>query len=62
MKVPAEQLHTMLGLTGVQYIEHAHSLAIVDTPLAGMRKEKRSGTISSREKANNQIKHPDSGK
>ncbi|MDB5117504.1 MAG: metallophosphoesterase [Mucilaginibacter sp.] len=33
MKVPAEKLRGMLGLTSVNYIEHDHSLAITDTPL-----------------------------
>ncbi|HEY6901323.1 MAG TPA: metallophosphoesterase [Puia sp.] len=33
MKVPAEKLRSLLGLTSVLYQEHAHSLAITDTPL-----------------------------
>jgi len=33
MKVPAEKLRTMLGLTSVLYQEHDHTLAITDTPL-----------------------------
>jgi len=33
MKVPAEKLRSMLGLTSVNYQEHDHSLAITDTPL-----------------------------
>ena len=33
MKVPAEKLRTMLGLTRVDYKEHDHTLAITDTPL-----------------------------
>jgi 3',5'-cyclic AMP phosphodiesterase CpdA len=33
MKVPAEKLRTMLGLTAVNYVEHNHSLAVTDTPL-----------------------------
>jgi Icc protein len=33
LKVPAEKLKTVLGLTSVNYIEHNHSLAITDTPL-----------------------------
>ncbi len=33
MKVPAEKLRGLLGLTDVHYIEHNHSLAITDTPL-----------------------------
>jgi 3',5'-cyclic AMP phosphodiesterase CpdA len=34
MKVPAEKLRTVLGLTDVHYMERGHSLAIVDSPLA----------------------------
>jgi Icc protein len=34
MKVPAEKLRSVLGLTSVQYIEHNHSLAITDMPLS----------------------------
>jgi Icc protein len=34
MKVPAEKLRSVLGLTSVQYIEHDHSLAITDMPLS----------------------------
>ncbi|MBS1598840.1 MAG: metallophosphoesterase [Bacteroidetes bacterium] len=34
MKVPAEKLQSLLGLTSVHYQEHDHSLAITDTPLA----------------------------
>jgi hypothetical protein len=33
MKVPAEKLRTMLGLTSVSYVEHNHTLAITDIPL-----------------------------
>lgn len=33
MKVSAEKLRSLLGLTSVQYVEHNHSLAITDTPL-----------------------------
>lgn len=33
MKVPAEKLRGMLGLTSVKYVEHDHTLAITDTPL-----------------------------
>ena len=33
MKVPAEKLRSLLGLTSVQYYEHKHSLAITDIPL-----------------------------
>jgi 3',5'-cyclic-AMP phosphodiesterase len=34
MKVPADQLRSLLGLTSVEYIEGKHSLAIVDSSLA----------------------------
>lgn len=34
MKVPAEQLRSLLGLTSVQYVQGRHSLAIVDASLA----------------------------
>jgi 3',5'-cyclic-AMP phosphodiesterase len=33
MKVPAEKLRSLLGLTSVQYIEHDHTLAVTDIPL-----------------------------
>ncbi|MCC8425061.1 metallophosphoesterase [Mucilaginibacter sp. UR6-11] len=33
MKVPADKLRSMLGLTSVNYVEHNHTLAITDTPL-----------------------------
>ncbi|MEP6749599.1 MAG: metallophosphoesterase [Bacteroidota bacterium] len=33
MKVPAEKLKSVLGLTSVHYVEHNHSLAITDMPL-----------------------------
>jgi 3',5'-cyclic AMP phosphodiesterase CpdA len=33
MKVPAEKLKSVLGLTSVNYVEHNHSLAITDIPL-----------------------------
>lgn len=34
MKVPADKLRSLLGLTSVNYIEHGHTLAITDSPLA----------------------------
>jgi 3',5'-cyclic-AMP phosphodiesterase len=34
MKVPAERLRSVLGLTDVHYVAQNHSLAIVDSPLA----------------------------
>lgn len=33
LKVPAEKLRSLLGLTSVNYVEHNHSLAITDIPL-----------------------------
>jgi len=33
MKVPAEKLRSVLGLTEVNYVEHNHTLAVTDTPL-----------------------------
>lgn len=33
MKVPAEKLRGLLGLTSIQYVEHNHTLAITDTML-----------------------------
>jgi Icc protein len=33
MKVPAEKLRTLLGLTNVNYVEHNHTLAVTDIPL-----------------------------
>ncbi len=33
MKVPAEKLRSVLGLTEVNYLEHNHTLAITDSPL-----------------------------
>jgi plastocyanin len=35
MKVPAEQLRGVLGITHVNFVRGQHTLAIVDTPLAG---------------------------
>src|SRR5215467_11389667 len=34
MKVPAEQLRNLLGLTSVNYVEHDHTLAVTDLALA----------------------------
>jgi hypothetical protein len=34
MKVPADQLRSLLGLTSVEYVEGKHGLAIVDSSLA----------------------------
>ena len=34
MKVPAEKLSSVLGITSVNYVEHNHTLAVTDTPLA----------------------------
>jgi len=33
MKVPAEQLSKLLGITSVSYVEHDHTLAVTDLPL-----------------------------
>lgn len=33
MKVPAEKLRGLLGLTSVHYVEHNHTLAVTDIPL-----------------------------
>jgi hypothetical protein len=37
MKVPAEQLRSMLGMTSVNYIEHNHTLAVTDTLLSEVK-------------------------
>jgi hypothetical protein len=42
MKVPAEQLRGLLGITSVNYVEHAHTLAVTDIPLSDV-KEKQPG-------------------
>jgi hypothetical protein len=34
MKVPAERLRSLLGLTTVNYVEHDHTLAVTDVPLS----------------------------
>ena len=34
MKVPADRLRSVLGITSVQYVRGRHSLAVVDTPLS----------------------------
>jgi 3',5'-cyclic-AMP phosphodiesterase len=34
MKVPAEQLHSLLGITDVNYVQGQHALAVVDSTLA----------------------------
>ena len=39
MKVPAEQLSSLLGITSVSYVEHNHTLAITDIPLMAVAKE-----------------------
>jgi len=33
MKVPADQLQKLLGITSIDYVEHDHTLAITDMPL-----------------------------
>lgn len=39
MKVPAEQLRGLLGVTSVNYVEHNHTLAITDMPLSKNNQE-----------------------
>jgi Icc protein len=39
MKVPAEQLGSLLGITSVNYVEHNHTLAVTDTPLSDGQKQ-----------------------
>ena len=39
MKVPAERLRSVLGLTDVHYVAQNHSLAVVDSPLAAASAE-----------------------
>jgi hypothetical protein len=34
MKVPAEQLRALLGVTNVNYVRKRHSLALIDSTLA----------------------------
>jgi hypothetical protein len=34
MKVPAEQLRSVLGITDVNYVQGQHALAVVDSTLA----------------------------
>jgi len=34
MKVPAEKLRSVLGVTSVNYVEGRNTLAVVDSPLA----------------------------
>jgi 3',5'-cyclic-AMP phosphodiesterase len=41
MKVPAEKLRSVLGLTSVSYVEHNHTLAITDMPLIEAVLEKK---------------------
>jgi hypothetical protein len=38
MKVPAEKLRSVLGLTSVHYIAHQHTLAVTDIPLTEAEK------------------------
>jgi hypothetical protein len=37
MKVPAEQLRNLLGITSVNYVEHNHTLAVTDLPLTSAK-------------------------
>jgi 3',5'-cyclic-AMP phosphodiesterase len=39
MKVPAEQLGSLLGITSVTYVEHNHTLAVTDTALGDVQKQ-----------------------
>ena len=52
MKVPADRLRSVLGVTSVHSVPGKHSLAIVDTPLAEVVPElasiKRVGVLGSR--------------
>jgi Icc protein len=50
MKVPADQLRTLLGLTSVSYVENSHSLAIIDSPLVGVAGEPKEKEDGDREK------------
>jgi hypothetical protein len=34
MKVPAEQLRALLGVTDVNYVRKRHALAVIDSTLA----------------------------
>jgi hypothetical protein len=34
MKVEAERLSSVLGITDINYVEHNHSLAVIDSTLA----------------------------
>jgi len=34
MKVPAEQLRHLLGITGVNYVQGRQALAVIDSPLS----------------------------
>lgn len=46
MKVPADQLRSLLGVTSVSYIQGNHSLAIVDSTLASMGNSTDTATVS----------------
>ena len=52
MKVPANQLRSMLGITDVNYMEHNHTLAVTDSPLlvaaasSGNHDEQKNNTVS----------------
>jgi len=35
MKVPDEKLRSVLGVTDINFIRGKHTLAVVDSPLAG---------------------------
>src|SRR5437016_4821481 len=45
MKVPAERLHHVLGITDVNFVAQRHELAIVDATLSGMTSEHRETSL-----------------
>src|SRR5207245_5832180 len=54
MKVPAEKLRGLLGLTGVYYVENKHSLAVIDSPLLGMGESSPENRQENKQKEKNQ--------
>jgi plastocyanin len=46
MKVPADQLRSLLGVTSVSYVQGRHSLAVVDSTLASMSVSGEQLTVS----------------
>ncbi len=49
MKVPAEQLRSVLGITDVKFVRGQHALAIVDSNWARVERAGRRGEISIQE-------------